>query len=73
MIRSLHTSARPGLVSTKTRIEPKTVKDVAGLFCKGYSARTGYPSHLYSRTAVPRPVFIDDFAHSTRNGRRTGA
>jgi len=40
MIRSLHTSARPGLVSTKTRIEPKTVKDVAGPFCKGCSART---------------------------------
>ena len=26
-----------------------------------------------SRNAVPQPVFIDDFAQSTRNGSRNGA
>jgi len=33
----------------------------------------GGTSGGWSRNAVPRPVFIDDFEHSTRNASRTGA
>jgi len=32
----------------------------------------GIPSPLGSRNAVPTPMFIDDFAHSTRHGIRHG-